>query len=163
VKWDANGYRLPTEAEWEKAARGGLAGTRFPWGDTIAHTLANYYSVTTYSYDVSATRNYHPSYNHGGFPYSNPVQDFTPNAYGLYGMADNMTEWCWDWFDPGWYSKSEATNLNCRGPRGDTLTYRVRRGGSWNVMANKMRCAFRDYNTPDNATFYFSFRCVRSL
>lgn len=163
VKWDANGYRLPTEAEWEKAARAGLIGQRFPWGDTITHTQANYYSSATYTYDISATRGYHPNYSSGGFPYTNPVEDFAPNNYGLYGLADNVSEWCWDWFDAGWYARPAATNDNCRGPRGDGMTYRVRRGGSWNVYANKARAAYRDYGGPGDATSSFGFRCVRGL
>ncbi len=163
VKWDANGYRLPTEAEWEKAARGGSAGWRFPWGDTITHTHANYYSTATYGYDVSATRNYNPNYNTNGFPYTNPTDDFAPNAYGLYGMADNVSEWCWDWFDPGWYSLAVATNNNCHGPRGDGMTYRVRRGGSWNIMADKARNAYRECNTPGSLVFYIGFGCVKEL
>lgn len=163
VKWDANGYRLPTEAEWEKAARGGLPGLRFPWGDTITHTQANYYSSATYAYDVSATRNYNTNFSINGFPYTNPTDFFAPNAYGLFGMADNVGEWCWDWYDAGWYSKAAATNVNCRGPRGDGMTYRVRRGGSWNVYANKARTAFRDYGSPGDATVSFGFRCARGL
>ena len=109
--WNANGYRTPTEAEWEKAARGGLSGKLFPWGDTITHSRANYYSRSAYIYDTSPKRGYHPTYGTGSSPYSSPVGSFPPNGYGLYDMSGNMREWCWDW--SGSYTAGPQTD-----PRG---------------------------------------------
>jgi hypothetical protein len=87
----ANGYRLPTVEEWEYAARGGLHGKRFPWGDAISHDKANYFSSATLSFDVSSTRGYHPFYTS-----ASPVGSFKSNGYGLYDMSGNVAEWCWD-------------------------------------------------------------------
>jgi len=84
---------LPAQrrVEWEKAARGGVSGRRFPWSDTdtIQHARANYYSDASYSYDTSPTRGYHPTFDTGGYPNTSPVGYFAPNGYGFFDMAGN--------------------------------------------------------------------------
>ena len=139
--FSANGYRLPTKTEWVYAARGGLNGKRFPWGDTITHSQANYYSVSFLNYDVSPTRGFHPTYSTGGIsgePYTSPVGSFAANGYGLFDMAGNVFEWCWD-----------ATD-----------TFRYFLGGSWYQRASGALCGSPTANSPSYGSSDRGFRAV---
>ena len=104
VKTAADGYRLPTLVEWQYAARGGEPSHRYPWHDveTIDHTRANYNSFGLFPWDTSPTQGYHPTYAVEPKPYTSPVGAFAPNAYGLYDMAGNVSEWCFDDVGVGW-------------------------------------------------------------
>ena len=164
VNWAAHGYRLPTEAEWEKAARGGLSGQRFPWGNTISESQANYKGSSDYTYDLGPI-GYNAAFATGQKPYTSPVASFAPNGYGLYDMAGNVSQWCWDWHGTPYAGGTD--------PRGSAFgDVRVVRGGNWSDGATggpsngarSARCA--DHNQrliPNGALDGLGFRCVRGL
>jgi formylglycine-generating enzyme required for sulfatase activity len=141
VVWnrDADGYRLPTEAEWEYACRSG-ALTAFNSGSTIALKLANYNALPQGRIEGKTV----------------PVDSFEPNAWGLFNMHGNVAEWCWDWY--GDYPVMAQENPS--GPA--TGGFRVTRGGGWNMDIGRMRSANRNYYLPSFRSFAIGFRLVRS-
>jgi len=148
-----SGTRLPSEAEWEYAARGGRAGDRFPWGDTLEPAGEHRMNVFQGSFPADNTCA-------DGYAGTAPVDSFPPNGFGLHNVTGNVWEWTADWFDPGYYQRSPPED-----PSGaDHGTLRVMRGGSYLCHAsycNRYRVDSRSGNSPDASTGNLGFRVVR--
>lgn len=143
-----NGFRLPTEAEWEYACRGGTT-TVFHFGNSLDSTMANFNGNYPYNGNKRADREK-----------TTDVGSFKPNAYGLYDMHGNVSEWCWDWYEEGYYVKSPAKDPE----GGESGENRVLRGGSWFNVGNNLRSAFRSSSWAHNrGGVTDGFRVVRSV